>query len=107
VHHHVLGVCPSPDDAEDAVPLAPSLDALAQGGDLAGELEAGDVSRRAGWGGIVPLALEEVGAVESGGPDTYQHLTGAWTGARDVTDFQHLDAPGARDDGGAHGGCVR
>jgi hypothetical protein len=45
----------------------------AERGNLAGELEAGDVGRAARWRRIAPAALEHVGPVDPGPTDPDEH----------------------------------
>ena len=56
-------------------PTAGSVDAGAVRDDLARELEAGDVGRRAGRRGVVARELHEVGAVQAGTVHPHEHLT--------------------------------
>jgi hypothetical protein len=71
-----LGLTAAGDDAHHAVARLESLDATADIDDLAGQLEARDVGRRARWGRIAALELEHVGAVEARGADAHEQLAG-------------------------------
>src|SRR2546429_230894 len=56
--------------------------ARSHGGDLAGELEAGDVRGRAGGRGVEAAPLQHVGAVQAGGANAHQDLARARDGVR-------------------------
>jgi hypothetical protein len=49
-------------------------------GHLSSQLEAGNVGRRAGRGGVAALSLEHVGAVQAGRAHAHQHLAEAGFG---------------------------
>ncbi len=93
-----LALAAAADDAHDAVALGEARRAVAEAGDLAGELEPGDVRRRAGRRGIAPAQLHLVGAVEAGGAHADEHLAGARLGIGVLLDEDLAVA----DRGGAH-----
>ena len=65
---------PPPTTAITRSPGSKRVDAAPVADDLAGQLEAGDVGRRAGRRGIAAVELEHVGAVEAGGADADEQL---------------------------------
>jgi len=77
VHDAQLGLSPAADDGHHSISLAEALGARTSGGDLAGELETGDIGRRAGRSRIATAALEHVGRVQAGGADAYEQLADA------------------------------
>ncbi len=74
VHGTQLGLAAAADDRHDAVAAREALRPRAEVDDLARELEARDVCRRAGRRGVLPLALHDVGAVQPRGADPHEHL---------------------------------
>src|SRR4029079_12385180 len=90
-------------DRHHAVAQAEARRARAERDDLAGELEPGDVLRRARRGGIHATALHDVGAVDPGGPDADEDLAAARLRVRAVLDEDLLVA----DRDGAHGAAVK
>ena len=76
VHHRQLGLTSSPHDGHDTVTVGEALGARAALGDLAGQLEPGNVGRRPGRGRIPARQLVEVGSVDAGRPHTDQDLAG-------------------------------
>ena len=77
MHDGQLGLAAAADDRHHAVALGEALGARAARHDLAGELEPGDVGRRARRRRVVARALVHVGAVEPGGVHPDEHLAGA------------------------------
>ena len=69
-----LGLAAAADHGHDAVAGLEAVHARAALGDLAGELEPGDVGRRARRRGVDALHLQDVGAVEAGGADADEDL---------------------------------
>ena len=98
-----LGLPAAADDGHDAVALSKRVAPGPSRDDLAGELEPGDVLRRARRGGVHPGALHDVGAVEPGGPDADEDLAAARARVRVVLDDDLLVA----DRDGAHGAAVK
>ena len=74
VGDEILGVATAADDAEHAIADRHSVTSPPSSRDLAGELEAGNVCRRAGRRGIVPVALMEVGAIERRRMHAHEHF---------------------------------
>ena len=74
-HRQQLGLGAAAGDAEHAGAERGHRDAGAVRDDLARELEPGDVGRRAGWRGVVPRELHEIGAVQAGTVHPYEDLT--------------------------------
>ena len=97
-----LGLPAAADDRHDPVADREALGARPEGGDLAGQLEPRDVRVRALGRGVHALALQQVGAVEAGGPDADQDLARAGLGIGVVLD----DDLSVADGGGAHGRAV-
>ena len=95
-----LGLAAPADDAHDAVALLEAARAGAERGDLAGELQAGDVRRRAGRRGVAALALQDVGAVEPGAAHAHEDLARAGLGVGVLGDLQR---PAFADGDGPHG----
>ena len=92
--------CPPPPTM--AITRSPSAKRSAPGpraDDLAGELEPGDVGRRAGRRRVVARALVDVGAVEPGGAHADEDLAGPGLRVGVLGD----DDLAVADGGGAHG----
>jgi hypothetical protein len=77
MHHAQLGLAAAAHDRHDAVAHREARRARPQRGDLAGELEPGDVRRRAGRRGVAAGELEHVRAVDPGAADADQDLARA------------------------------
>ena len=95
-----LGLAAAGDDRHHAVAGLEAADAAAAGDDLARELEAGDVLRRAGRGRVVAGELHQVGAVEARGADADEQLAVLGLGIGAVGDLD----PAVGNRGGTHGG---
>ena len=100
VHGAQLALTAAADDRHHAVADGEALGARAERDDVAGELEPGDVGRRAGRSRVRAAALEHVGAVEAGGAHADEHLAVPGLGIGMVGD-EHL---AVADRGGTHGG---
>ena len=74
VDHGQLGLPAAADHGHDPVARAEAEDAGANGGDLAGQLQPGDVGRAARRGRVVAPDLVQVGAVDPGGRHPDQQL---------------------------------
>ena len=81
-----LGLAAAADDAHDAGALVEALGARASRHHLARELEPRDVGRRAGRRGVAALALEHVGAVQTGGAHADEDLARAGLRIRALLD---------------------
>jgi hypothetical protein len=80
---------PAPaDDGHDAIAGAVTLYVGPGGDDLPGQLEARDVGRASGRGGIEPAALKHVAPVEAGRPHCHQELAPARLRIRVVPPLQ-------------------
>ena len=99
VHHRQLGLAAASDDRHHPVTHVEALRVGAERGHLAGQLEAGDVGRRAGRGGVGAAQLEHVGAVEPGGLDPHEDLAARGLRIRPLLD----DELPVLDRHGAHG----
>ena len=86
VHDAELGLAAAADDGHHAVALGESLGPRTPAHHLAGQLQAGDVGRRAGRGGVAPAALEHVGAVQPGGAHPDEDLPRARLGVGVLAD---------------------
>ena len=89
-------------DRHHPVTLDEPLRAGAAGDDLAGELEPGDVLRRAGRSRVAAAELMHVRAVQPGSPDADQDLASAGLRVWMLLDEDLAVADG----GGAHGAAV-
>ncbi len=87
-----LGLRPAADDPEDPVADRERRDPVAERGDLAGELHAGDVRWDAGRRGVEPGPLREVGPVEPGAVDPDLHLARTGLGRGTVRDLDRTVA---------------
>ena len=86
-------------DGHDPVPDRPAARARTQGDHPTGELHARNVDRGTWRCRVEPLALHEIGGVDSRGLHRHQELAAAGTGVRMLEPFE-----GAVDDGyGVHG----
>src|SRR5580658_3855837 len=74
MHHDVLGIAAAADQAEHPVADAELEDSVAQGIDLAGDLDPRDIGGRPSRGRILPEALEDVSPIDSGRADANAHL---------------------------------
>ena len=99
VHGGQLGLPAAADDGHHAVALGEALGPGPARRDLAGELEPGDVGRRAGRRRVVAGALVDVGAVEPGGAHADEDLARPGLGVGVLGD----DDLAVADGGGAHG----
>ena len=80
-HDGQLGLAGAGDDRHHPVARAEPPAAGADGHDLAGQLEAGQVGRRrAGRRRVQPLGLHQVAAAHAGGPHPHQQVAGAGLG---------------------------
>jgi hypothetical protein len=102
VHRAQLGLPAAADDRHHAIALGEAVGAGSARGDLPGELQAGDVGRRARRRRVVARALVDVGAVDTGRADADQHLPGARLRIGVLGD----DDLAVADRGRAHGGAV-
>jgi len=99
-----LGLGAAAGDAEDAAAGLPPEDGGADGDDLAGELEAGDIAGSAGRRRVMAAALEDIGAIEAGGVDADEDLVSPGEGGvGELADGENFRASGFCDDDGAHG----
>ena len=95
-----LRLAAAADDRHHAVALGEALGAGPAADDLAGQLQPGDVRRRAGRRRVEAALLHHVGAVEAGGAHAHEHLAGAGHRVGVLLDEQLAVA----DRGGAHRG---
>ena len=95
VHDGVLGVGALGDQAEDPVAHRVVVGPVAEGRNLPGQLEAGDVADP-GRHGVEPLALQAVGAIDPDRPHSHQNLLGPRLRFRCLGDGQDLGAAIAR-----------
>ena len=72
------------------------VDVGSERGDAAGALETG-VRRRARRRGVVPLPLQDIGAVDGRGDDVDQHLARSGSDVVDVLPLQHVGPAGFGD----------
>jgi hypothetical protein len=77
VHDRQLGLAAAADDAHHAIAEREAPGFRAQGRDVAGELEARYIGRRAGRSGIATGELVHVGSVQSGGANAHENLARA------------------------------
>ena len=97
----ILGVAAAGHQAHDAVAYPPAVNALAVLCDRAGHLEAEDLGL-AGWGRVVALALDDVGAVDGRGRDFDEELAGSGRRALDLAQAHDLWATGPVQQDGSH-----
>jgi len=91
--HDLLGFRPARHDAHDFVTHRPAHDALAERGDDAGELQAGNLELRLGAGCWVQAhPLEQVGAIHRRTGHVDEHFIGSWHRVWHVLHPQDLDA---------------
>jgi hypothetical protein len=93
-------------DAEYPVADSPRARVVADCLDLAHELETWNVNRCPGRSRISALSLEEIGAIESGSPNSHKDLIRARRRTFDVADLEHFWTAGPSDDDPAHHGCA-
>lgn len=74
--HAELGLAAPADDGHDPVAHREPLRPRAEGRDLTGQLETGDVGRRTRRSRVEAPHLEPVGGVDPGGVDLHEHLSG-------------------------------
>jgi hypothetical protein len=103
VHGGELGLAAAADDRHHAIARAEPLGARPARDDLAGELEAGDIRRRARRRRVQAAPLHHVGAVDAGRLDADEDLARPGLGVGVVLDAELLVA----DRDGAHGAGVK
>ena len=90
-HPHLLGVPATGEQGAHLVADGPAVDALTERLDDPAHLEPRDVGLAGRWR-VVALALQQVGAVDSGSRDPHEHLAGARGGRVDVGEHQRVGA---------------
>ena len=108
VGDHLFGIAAAGEEAHHAVAHGEPLNTCAHREDLAGVFETRDFECgfRAGLR-VTSLPLEQVSAVERGGPDADEQILRPGDGVRDLLHLEDLGTTRFRDDDSAHGGHPR
>jgi hypothetical protein len=101
-HRDLLGVTAAGEQGHRAVAATPAVDAGPDLGDLAGALET-ENGGRTGRRRVLPLPLQQVGAVEGGGGDAEHELAVTRHRGGDFGDAEHALVARTVDHDGAHG----
>jgi hypothetical protein len=102
VHDNEFRVGAATGDSKNALSRLPEASFGAEFGDFTGEFQSWDVLRESGRRGIVSGALKKVGAIESRGSDSHQHLIGGGPRSGNVAKLKNFGSAGGRDDDGFH-----
>ena len=92
-HRDVFSLAAAADDSENAIANLPGTHFFADGFDLAGKLNSGNVLRITGWRGITAESLQNVSAIQTRGP--HADADAIERGVRrvgHVADFKAFDA---------------
>ena len=104
-HRDVLGIAAAAEQRADLLAGMQIGDAFADGGDLAGALQAENVTGT-GRRVVEAPALHQVRAIEPGRDHPDQHLAGPGLGLGQVDDLEGFDPAGVLDDDGTHARTV-